>query len=56
MRSSIADQFPDKTPRELMTNVAQCWKGSAESVRKKYMQMAFVDKKRYEEEKANGTV
>jgi len=56
MRSSIAEQFPDKTPRELMSNVAQCWKGSADSVRKKYMQMASVDKKRYEDEKANGTV
>ena len=51
MRSSIAEKFPDKTPRELMSNVAESWKASATSVREKYIQMALDDKKRYEDEK-----
>lgn len=51
MRSSIAEKFPNKTPRELMSNVAESWKASATSVREKYKQMALNDKKRYEDEK-----
>lgn len=39
-RASIAEQFPDKTPRELMSDVAEAWKASPEATKQKYVQMA----------------
>ena len=51
MRASIALQFPDKTPRELMSNVAAAWRNSNDAVKSKYVTLAEQDKKRYTEEK-----
>jgi hypothetical protein len=53
MRSSIATKFPNKTPRELMSDVAESWKSSAVAVREKYKKMALNDKKRYEDDKTS---
>jgi hypothetical protein len=51
VRASVAAQFPDKTPRELMSDVAAAWKSSPEATKQKYVQLAKEDKVRYENEK-----
>ena len=51
VRADIAKQNPDKTPRELMSNVATAWKTSSNKVKEKYTTMADEDKVRYAEEK-----
>jgi len=51
MRADIAKQYPDKTPRELMSNVAAAWRNADDSIKSKYVTMAGEDKKRYSEEK-----
>lgn len=50
-RDEIAKRFPDKTPRELMANIATVWKEYDDDVKEKYMAMARQDKERYYEEK-----
>lgn len=50
-RAEIAKQFPNKTPRELMANIATVWKEYDDNVKEKYMAMARQDKERYYEEK-----
>ena len=54
VRASIAEQFPDKTPRELMSDVAAAWKASPEATKLNYVQMASKDKVRYQNE--NNTI
>jgi hypothetical protein len=56
MRASVAARFPEKTPRELMSHVAACWKASSEEITQKYVQMAKDDKVRYENEKKENIV
>jgi hypothetical protein len=51
VRATVAAQFPDKTPRELMSDVATAWKASPNATKQKYVQMANEDKVRYENEK-----
>jgi len=51
IRASVAAQFPDKTPRELMSDVAAAWKASPDATKQKYIQMANKDKVRYANEK-----
>jgi high mobility group protein B2 len=55
MRSDIARQHPDKTPRELMSNVAAAWKTIDKKTKDKYITMAEEDKTRYMEEKKVNT-
>ncbi len=50
-RAEIAKQFPNKTPRELMANIATVWKEYDDDTKEKYMAMARQDKDRYYEEK-----
>lgn len=50
-RAQIAQQFPNKTPRELMANIATVWKAYDDDVKAKYVSMADQDKVRYNEEK-----
>ena len=50
VRQSIADKYPEKSPRELMSDVAIEWKSTDESVKNKYVKMAEADKIRYKEE------
>ena len=50
VRQSVAEKYPEKSPRELMTDVAVAWRATDESVKKKYVEMAEVDKQRYKEE------
>jgi hypothetical protein len=54
-RQSVAEEYPEKSPREFMTeefmtNVAVAWRATDESVKNKYVEMAEVDKQRYNEE------
>ena len=52
VRATVAAQYPDKTPRELMSDVAVAWKASSEAIKQKYVQMANEDKIRYANEKS----
>jgi|TARA_B110000211_G_scaffold100139_1_gene116542 hypothetical protein len=52
VRATVAAQFPDKTPRELMSDVAVSWKASSDAIKQKYVQMANDDKVRYANEKS----
>ena len=52
-RQEIAEQYPDKNPRELMGFIAQAWKNISDEEKKKYTLMATEDKTRYTEEKQN---
>lgn len=51
VRQQIADKAPDKTPRELMTDIAAEWKSISNEEKSKYTQMAEKDKLRYADEK-----
>lgn len=53
VRQSIAEKYPDKSPRELMSDVAVAWKNTDVSVKDKYVKMAEADKIRYREESEN---
>lgn len=52
VRSRLALAAPDKTPRELMSDIADAWKQITNKDRNRYTQMATDDKKRYQEEKS----
>ena len=52
VRARIAQAAPDKTPRELMTDIASAWKEISADEKKRYTKMATVDKKRYQDEKS----
>lgn len=51
MRYKIANQFPDKNPRELMGDIAAAWRHSSEDEKSIYVRMAEEDKIRYTQEK-----
>lgn len=51
VRAGIAQQHPQKTPRELMSDVAYAWRSASEETKQKYVSMAAEDKKRYIDEK-----
>jgi len=50
IRSTLAAEFPDKGPRDLMVVVASRWKASDEATKNKYKQLADQDKERYARE------
>ena len=50
-RQIIADEHPDKSPRELMGFIAQAWKAIDTTKKDYYVQKAGVDKIRYVNEK-----
>jgi len=52
VRARIAEANPDKTPRELMSDIAAAWKSISDSERTHYNEMAEKDKKRYADEKS----
>lgn len=52
VRARIAEASPDKTPRELMSDIAAAWKSVSDDERARYNEMAEKDKKRYADEKA----
>tara|TARA_B110000285_G_scaffold60625_1_gene69607 strand:+ start:23367 stop:23873 length:507 start_codon:yes stop_codon:yes gene_type:complete len=52
VRGRIAETFPDKTPRELMSDIAVAWRQISEKEKNSYTEMANEDKKRYKDEKS----
>lgn len=51
-REEISTQHPDKTPRELMADIAAVWNGLSDEKKAKYNKLAVEDKERYVQEKA----
>lgn len=54
VRASLAAKFPDKNPRQLMSDVAAAWQNAEESTKNKYKQLAEEDKQRYKRETSAG--
>lgn len=52
VRERIAAAAPDKTPRELMTDIASAWRNISQEERARYTEMATKDKQRYADEKS----
>ncbi len=52
VRARIAEAAPDKTPRELMSDIAAAWKSITDDERARYTDMAEKDKQRYADEKS----
>ena len=52
VRASLAEANPDKTPRELMSDIATAWKVLSVNDRGRYNKMAEEDKQRYVDEKS----
>lgn len=52
VRERIASESPDKTPRELMSDIAAAWKSISDEERAGYNEMAEKDKQRYADEKS----
>ncbi len=52
VRERIARASPDKTPRELMSDIAAAWKTISDDERARYTDMAEKDKQRYADEKS----
>ena len=52
VRARVALAAPDKTPRELMTDIAAAWKTISSDERTHYNDMAEKDKQRYTDEKS----
>lgn len=52
VREHIAKAAPDKTPRELMSDIAAAWKSISSDERGRYNEMAEKDKQRYVDEKS----
>ena len=52
VRERIAEAAPDKTPRELMSDIAAAWKAISSDERARYNEMAEKDKQRYADEKS----
>ena len=52
VRARIAQTAPDKTPRELMSDIASAWKEISAEEKNRYTEMATKDKKRYQDEKS----
>jgi hypothetical protein len=52
VRARIAAENPDKTPRELMSDIAAAWKSISVDDRTRYNEMAEKDKQRYADEKS----
>lgn len=55
VRARIAEAAPNKTPRELMSDIAAAWRMISEEEKNHYTQMATNDKERYKEEKSAET-
>jgi len=51
VRGRIAEALPDKTPRELMSDIAIAWRQITNDEKNRYTEMANDDKKRYKDEK-----
>ena len=49
---AISKQHPDKTPRELMADIAAAWNNISEDEKAKYNKLAEEDKARYAQEKS----
>lgn len=52
VRERIARASPEKTPRELMSDIAAAWKSISDDERARYTNMAEKDKQRYADEKS----
>lgn len=52
VRGRVAAASPDKTPRELMGDIAAAWKSISDEERERYSEMARKDKQRYADEKS----
>jgi hypothetical protein len=52
VRARIAAENPNKTPRELMSDIAASWKSISSDERTRYNEMAQTDKQRYADEKS----
>mgnify|MGYP002816859547 CR=1 FL=1 len=52
VRARVAAANPDKTPRELMSDIAAAWKTITSDERVSYNDMAEKDKQRYADEKS----
>ena len=52
VRARIAEAAPNKTPRELMSDIAIAWRQISDDEKNRYTQMANDDKTRYKEEKS----
>ena len=52
VRERIANESPEKTPRELMSDIAAAWKSISDEERARYTEMASQDKQRYADEKS----
>lgn len=52
VRGRIAEALPDKTPRELMSDIAIAWRQISDDEKNRYTDMANDDKKRYKDEKS----
>ena len=52
VRDTLARASPDKTPRELMSDIANAWRNISDEERAKFTEMATKDKERYAQEKA----
>jgi len=52
VRERIANLAPEKTPRELMSDIAAAWKSISDEERARYTEMAHQDKQRYADEKS----
>ena len=51
VRAEVAMAAPDKSPRELMTDIAEAWKKISNEEKKRFTEMATTDKIRYQQEK-----
>lgn len=56
VRARIALAAPDKTPRELMSDIASAWKEISAEEKNRYTEMATKDKKRYQDEKSKVSI
>jgi len=52
VRGRVAEAAPNKTPRELMSDIAIAWRQISDDEKNRYTQMATIDKTRYKDEKS----
>jgi len=52
VRARLAQAAPEKTPRELMSDIAKHWREISEDEKNRFTKMATNDKKRYLDEKS----